>query len=150
MVQESTGEVNVMADKVRRVEYYYVTVPDKPGEGLKVLSVLKDAGVLLLACQAFPTSGGKAQINLVPEDAGKFKKAAEAARLALTGPRRAFLITGDDRVGAAAAHAKTLADASINVTAVTALGAGSGRYGMIVWVAPADYEKATKALGASA
>ncbi|HET6947843.1 MAG TPA: hypothetical protein VFJ45_08545 [bacterium] len=139
-----------MADKVRRVEYYYVTVPDKPGEGLKVLSALKDAGVLLLACQAFPTSGGKAQLNLVPEDAGKFKKAAEAARLALTGPRRAFLITGDDRVGAAAAHAKTLADASINVTAVTALGAGSGRYGMIVWVAPADYEKATKALGASA
>lgn len=140
----------MVADKVRRVEYYYVTVPDKPGEGLKVLSALKDAGVLLLACQAFPTSGGKAQINLVPEDAGKFKKAAEAARLALTGPRRAFLITGDDRVGAAAAHAKTLADASINVTAVTALGAGSGRYGMIVWVAPADYEKATKALGASA
>lgn len=140
----------MVADKVRRVEYYYVTVPDKPGEGLKVLSALKDAGVLLLACQAFPTSGGKAQLNLVPEDAGKFKKAAEAARLALTGPRRAFLITGDDRVGAAAAHAKTLADASINVTAVTALGAGSGRYGMIVWVAPADYEKATKALGASA
>lgn len=139
-----------MADKVRRVEYYYVTVPDKPGEGLKVLSALKDAGVLLLACQAFPTGGGKAQLDLVPEDAGKFRKAAEAARLSLTGPRRAFLITGDDRVGAAAEHAKKLADASINVTAVTALGAGSGRYGMIVWVAPADYEKATKALGASA
>lgn len=137
-----------MADKVRRVEYYYVTVSDKPGEGLKILSALKNAGVLLLAYYAFPTGGGKAQLDLVPEDASKFKQAANAAGFALTGPRRAFLITGDDRVGAAAEHSKKLADAKINVTAVTALGAGSGRYGMILWVAPADYEKAASALGA--
>ncbi len=137
-----------MADKVRRVEYYYVTVADKPGEGLKVLSALKNGGVLLLAYQAFPTGGGKAQLNLVPEDANKFKTAAKAAGFTLTGPKRAFLITGDDRVGAAAEHAKKLADAKINITAVTALGAGSGRYGMILWVAPADYEKAATALGA--
>lgn len=137
-----------MADKVRRVEYYYVTVSDKPGEGLKILSALKNAGVLLLAYYAFPTGGGKAQLDLVPEDPSKFKQAANAAGFALTGPRRAFLITGDDRVGAAAEHSKKLADAKINVTAVTALGAGSGRYGMILWVAPADYEKAASALGA--
>jgi len=137
-----------VADKVQRVEYYYVKVPDKPGEGVKMLSALKDAGVLLLAYQAFPTGGGQAQINLVPEDAAKFKKAAEAARLALTGPRRAFLITGDDRVGAAAEHTKKLAGLDVNITAGTAIGAGSGRYGMIIWVAPTDYEKAAKALGA--
>lgn len=137
-----------MTDKVRRVEYYYATVPDKPGEGLKVLSALKNAGVLLLALQAFPSGGGKAQLNLVPEDARKFKQTADAASLALTGPKRAFLVTGDDRVGAAAEHAKKLADAKVNITAVTALGAGSGRYGMILWVAPADYEKAAAALGA--
>jgi len=136
-----------MADKVRRVEYYYATVPDKPGAGFKILSALKNAGVLLLALQAFPTGGGQAQLDLVPEDARKFKQAAAAAGIALTGPKRAFLITGDDRVGAAAEHAKKLADASINVTAVTALGAGSGRYGMILWVAAADYEKAAAALG---
>lgn len=137
-----------MADKVRRVEYYYVTVPDKPGEGLKILSALKSAGVLLLAYHAFPIGRGRAQLDLVPEDANKFKQAAKAAGFALTGPKRAFLITGDDRVGAAAEHAKKLADAKINITAVTALGAGSGRYGMIVWVASADYEKAAAALGA--
>jgi len=137
-----------VADKVRRVEYYHVPVPDKPGEGLKVLAALKNAGVLLLACHAFPTGGGRAQVTLVPEDAGKFKQVAQAAGFALTGPRRAFLITGDDRVGAAAEHAKKLADAKINITAVTAIGAGSGRYGMICWVAPTDYEKAATALGA--
>jgi hypothetical protein len=137
-----------MTDKARRVEYHYATVPDKPGEGLKVLSALKNAGVLLLAYHAFPVGGGKAQIDLVSEDPRKVKQAADAAGVALTGPKRAFLITGDDRVGAAAEHAKKLADARVNITAVTALGAGSGRYGMIVWVASADYEKAAAALGA--
>jgi len=137
-----------VADKVRRVEYYYVPVPDRPGEGLKVLSTLKNAGVLLLAIHAFPTGGGRAQLDLVPEDAKKFTQAAQGAGFTLTGPKRAFLITGDDRVGATAEHGKKLADAKINITAVTALGAGSGRYGMIVWVAPADYEKAAAALGA--
>jgi len=137
-----------MADKARRVEYYYATIPDRPGEGLKVLSALRSAGVLLLAYHAFPLGGGRAQVDLVAEDTRKLKQAAEAAGVALTGPKRAFVITGDDRVGAAAEHAKKLADAKINITAVSALGAGSGRYGMIIWVAPADYDKAATALGA--
>jgi len=137
-----------MAGEVRRVEYYYTMIPDRPGEGLKVLSSLKDAGILLLAYHAFPTGGGKAQVDLIPDDAAKFKKAASAAGIALTGPKRAFLIAGNDRVGAAAEHSKKLADARINITAVSAVAAGSGRYGMIVWVAPADYEKAAAALGA--
>jgi len=141
-------EVKAMADKARRVEYYYVTLPDKPGEGAKMLSAFKDAGVSLLALQAFPTGGGRAQVDLVPEDATKFKQAAQRAGLTLTGPKRAFLITGDDRVGAAAEHAKKLADAKVNITAATGIGAGSGRYGMILWVAQADYEKAATALGA--
>lgn len=136
-----------MADKVRRVEYFYATVPDRPGQSVKLLSALKDAGVLLLGYHAFPTGGGQAQVDFVPEDVRKFKQAAGTAGVVLTGPKRAFLITGDDRVGAAAEHAKKLADAKINITAVTALGAGSGRYGMIVWVAHSDYEKAAAALG---
>ena len=137
-----------MADKVRRVEYYYATIPDRTGEGLKVLSALKNAGVLLLACNGFPLGGGRSQLTLVPDDARKFKQAADTAGLTLTGPKRAFVITGDDRVGAAAEHAKKLADAKVNVTAVTALTGGSGRYGMLLWVASADFDKAARALGA--
>jgi hypothetical protein len=141
-------EVRALADKVRRVEYFYATLPDKPGEGFRILSALKDAGVLLLAAHAFPTGGGQSQLDLVVEDASKLKQAAQAARVTLTGPKGAFLVNGDDRVGAAAEYAKKLADERINIRAVTAVGAGSGRYGMLLWVAPADYEKAAKALGA--
>jgi hypothetical protein len=137
-----------MADEVRRVEYYYITVADRPGEGYRALSVLRDAGVLLLAYHVFPVGGGQAQIDFVAEEEGKFRRAAESAGWSLVGPKGAFLITGDDRVGAAAEHTKKLADANINVTAATALGAGAGRYGMILWVASTDYDRAATALGA--
>src|SRR5947199_3129467 len=103
-------------------------MPDRPGEGLKVLSALKNAGVLLLAIHAFPTGGGRAQLDLVPEDAKKFTQAAQGAGLTLTGPTRAFPITGDDRVGATAEHSKKLAHAKINITTLTAHATATGRY----------------------
>jgi hypothetical protein len=137
-----------MADTVRSVEYYYVTVPDEPGEGQRVLSALKDSGVNLLAFLGFPLGGGRSQIDLVPEDAESLRQAAEQASITLSEAKRAFLIQGDDRVGAVADTTAKLAEANVNLTAAAAAGAGSGRYGMIVWVAPADYERAAAALGA--
>jgi hypothetical protein len=137
-----------MADTVRGVEYYYVTVPDAPGEGQRILSALKDRSVNLLAYLGFPLGGGQSQIDLVPEDAESLKGAAERAGITLSEAKRAFLIQGDDRVGAVADTTAKLAEANINVTAAAATGAGSGRYGMILWVAEADYVRAADALGA--
>ena len=137
-----------MADTVRGVEYYYVTVPDEPGEGQRILSALKDSGVNLLAFLGFPLGGGRSQIDLVPEEPQQLRDAAAQAGVALSEAKRAFLVQGDDRVGAVAETLAKLAQANINLTAAAAAGAGSGRYGMIVWVAPADYERAADALGA--
>ena len=137
-----------MADMVRSVEYYYVTVSDTPGEGQRVLSALKDSGVNLIAFLGFPAGGGQSQLDLVPEDAESLKSAAANAGVTLSDAKRAFLIQGDDRVGAVADATGKLAEAGINLTAVAATSAGSGRYGMILWVAPDDYERAAQALGA--
>jgi hypothetical protein len=137
-----------MADTVQRVEYYYVTVPDKPGEGDRILSALKDSGVNLLAYLGFPLGGARSQIDLVPEDADALREAAQRAGVTLSEAKHAFLIQGDDRVGAVADTTTKLAEANINVTAAAAAGAGAGRYGMLLWVAPADYEKAADVLGA--
>jgi hypothetical protein len=136
-----------MADTVRRVEYFYLTVPDTPGEGDRILSALKDSGVNLLAYLGFPAEGGQSQIDLVPEDPESLRAAAEQAGMTLSEAKQAFLIEGDDRVGAVADATAKLAAAKINVRAAGAIGAGSGRYGMIVWVAPSDYERAASALG---
>jgi hypothetical protein len=136
-----------MADTVRGIEYYYVTVPDAPGEGQRILSALRERGVNLLAYLGFPLGGGQSQIDLVPEDAESLKEAAQLAGVTLSEAKRVFLIQGDDRVGAVSDTTAKLAEANINVTAAAATGAGSGRYGMILWVAPTDYERASAALG---
>jgi hypothetical protein len=51
-----------MADAVRGIDYYYVTVPDAPGEGERILSALKDGGVNLLAFLGFPLGGGQCRL----------------------------------------------------------------------------------------
>jgi predicted amino acid-binding ACT domain protein len=73
---------------------------------------------------------------------------AEQAGVPLSEAKRAFLIQGDDRVGTVADTTAKLAEANVDLTAGAATGAGSGRFGMILWVAAADYERAAEALGA--
>jgi hypothetical protein len=51
-------------------------------------------------------------------------------------------------LGVVADTTAKLAGAGINVTAAAATAAGSGRYGMILWVAAADYERSAEVLGA--
>ncbi len=136
-----------MADTIRKVNYYYTAVPDKPGEGARLLEVLRNGGVNLLALHAFP-SARKAQIDFVPANAGAFTAAAQAAKVKLSKPKTAFLLDGDDRVGALAGVLGRLGAAKINVTAVTGVCSGMGRYGAILWVKPKDVEKAASALGA--
>jgi hypothetical protein len=137
-----------MADTIRLVEYFYVMAPQKPGVGAALLAELRQAGVNLLAFSGFP-SGRGAQVDFVPEDAAAFRAVARKARWKVTGPKRAFVVMGDDRAGAVADLMQRLADAKINVTAIDAVCAGSGRYGAILWVAPRDVTRAARTLGVS-
>ncbi len=137
-----------MSETVQRVAYVYVTVPDAPGEGDRVLSVLKDSQVNLLAYLGFPAGDGRSQLDLVTGDAASLGAALEQAGVTPSETKHAFLVQGDDRVGAVADTTGKLSEAGINVTAAAAVSTGSGRYGMILWVAPSDYESAAAALGA--
>jgi ACT domain. len=135
-----------MADTVRQIEYFYILVPDKTGEGARILRTLKDAGVNLIAFSGFP-EGRRAQLDFIPADAAAFKNAAKANKWKVVGPKRGFLIQGDDHVGAVADIVGTLADAKINVIAIDAVCA-DGRYGALCWVAPRDVKKAAQVLNA--
>src|SRR5258705_12469281 len=133
-----------MADAVRIVDYFYITLPNKPGEGARTLDVLRAEGVNLLAFSAFP-EGRKSQADFVPEDSAAFRRAAKKAKWKVAGPKKVFLVQGDDRVGAVADLIGALAAAKINVTALDAVSV-HGRYGAMFWVAPKDVKKAAKAL----
>ena len=134
-------------DTIRRVEYFYVQVPDKPGEGARALATLRDAGLNLLAYSGFPV-GRRAQLDFVPAAAAAFKEAAKKAKWKVKGPKRAFLIEGEDRIGACAEILDRLAAAKINVTAMDALATGTGRWAAILWVKPGAFKKAGMVLGA--
>lgn len=136
-----------MADKVRRVDYYYAEVPDQPGEGARIFQKLKEAGVNLLSFNAFPGVANRAQIDFVPENSEAFAKAAKGAGITLSAKKQALFVQGPDRVGAAADILKRLADAKINVRAANGCAAERG-FGIVVWVKPEDFQAASKALGA--
>jgi predicted amino acid-binding ACT domain protein len=72
--------------------------------------------------------------------------AARTAKWKLQGPKKAFLIQGDDRVGALVDYFVRLAEAGVNVTATDAVATG-GQFGAIIWVNARDVKKAAKALG---
>lgn len=136
-----------MSNTLRKVDYFYVTVPNRAGQGAKIMAALAADGVNLLAFSGFP-SGGKAQLDLMPEDSAKLRKAAKKLGLKLSVRKTGFLYHGDDRVGAMTRVLDKLAGAKINVVAVDAVTSGKGRFGAIFWVKQKAVAKAAKLLGA--
>src|SRR3989442_13247381 len=51
-----------MAETVRTADYFYVMVPDRPGEGARVLGELRSAGVNLVAYSGFPSGRGTPEL----------------------------------------------------------------------------------------
>ncbi len=137
-----------MADRVRKVNYCYVTVPGRAGRGAQVLAGLKDAGVNLLAFSGFPAKGGKAQLDVIAQDLAAVRRVARKQGWRVSATKKGFLIQGSDKVGAVHRHLQKLADKRINVTASDAVAAGKGRYGMLLWVKPKDFARAAKTLNA--
>lgn len=136
-----------MADVIKKTAYFVMDVADKAGEAARVLKVLSQHGVNLLAFSGFPR-GRRAQLDFLPEDVAAFRKAVTRAKLKVQPKKLGFLVQGEDRPGAVAEVLQKLADAKINVTAVDAVSAGGGRYGAILWVKSEDLRRATKALKA--
>ena len=137
-----------MADRVRKINYCYLTVTGRAGHGARILGELKDAGADLLAFSGFPVKGGKAQLDLVAQDTALVRRVARKNGWRLSETKKAFLIQGNDEVGAVHRHIQKLADQRINVTAAAAMAAGKGRYGMLLWVKPKDYARAAGVLKA--
>jgi hypothetical protein len=133
---------------VRKVNYVDLKVPNRAGQGTQILRALNDAGVSLLAFTGFPDKGGKSQIDLVTNDLAAVRRLARKHGWRISKAKKGFLIQGRDRVGAVYRQVKKLADQRINITAVDAVAAGKGQFGMILWVKPKDYVRAARALRA--
>jgi len=102
-----------MADRIMKTDYFKLETPNRPGEGARVLKVLRDARVNLLAFTGFP-KGRKTQMDFVPSNAAAFKKAMRRAGLPVSGKKTVFLIQGSDRVGSIHRIMEKLGKAGIN------------------------------------
>ena len=137
-----------MADRVRKVSYCYISVPNRMGQGARIFGALHDAGISLVATVGFPTRRGKVQLDFVAPSLAPIRRIAKRHGWRVSPNKRGFLIQGGDKPGAAHRHMKRLADARVSVTAAAGVAAGVGRYGMMLWVKPRDYARAARALGA--
>ena len=137
-----------MVESIRKMDYFVVNVPNKRGEGTKLLQALSNEGVNLVAFTGFPGTSGKAQLDFVPDNSAAFRSAAERMKLKLKAPKTVFIINGDDRKGAIAGVTSKLAEAKISITAVDAVSAGNGSFAAMLWVKAKDVDKAATILGA--
>ena len=132
---------------IRKADYYTMKVSQRPGAGAMLLGGMKKAGVNLLAFHGFPQGGG-AQVDFIPENSTKFRRAAKKTGLRVSKRKTVFIVRGADRVGALTGVLGKLAAKRINLVALSAITAGSRRYGMIFWVKARDVGRASRALRA--
>lgn len=135
-----------MPYKIRKVEYFYCSVVDQPGEAYKMLSQLEQGGINLLAFTAIPVGPDRTQLTLFPEVASKLTSQAKNTGFALDGPHPAILVQGDDELGALADIHQILYEAKVNVYASNGVTDSNGSFGYLLYVRPEDYEKAAAAL----
>ena len=136
-----------MAASVRAIDYVYVTVKERPGEAYQLLSELAEAGVNLLAFSAIPSGPGHTQLVLVPNKMERLVQVAEQLGLVLTGPQRAFLVQGDDRLGTIAEIQRKLLDRNIHAYASSGVTDGRVGFWYVLYINPEDFEGASHALG---
>jgi prephenate dehydratase len=135
-----------MRFNIRRAEYYYITVKDRPGQAYEMLSRLKGMGINLIAFNAVPFGPESTQLTLFPDDSAKLEKLARQVGLHMDGPHYAIMVQGEDEPGALAAIHEKLYKANLNVFSATAVTDGKGDFGYIIYVQHDAFEQAAEVL----
>jgi hypothetical protein len=144
--KRTDGYRGPVAYTVRPVDYYYVTVRDELGAAYRVLRILAERGVNLLAFTAIPSGPSLAQFAVFPEDPSAFGAEARASQLPLDGPYHALLVQGDDALGAFANVHERLFQAGVDIYASSGVTDGQRSFGYVIYVREDQFERAVEAL----
>lgn len=135
-----------MSFEIQPVDYFYTTVQDQPGEAYKLLSILEERAINLLAFTAVPVGSNRTQLALFPEDPRQLLHEAKQTGLALEGPHQALMVQGDDELGALVEIHRQLYEAGVNIYASSGLSDGKGSFGYLIYVRAEEFEAALQAL----
>ena len=138
-----------MTVKIYSAPYYYTLARDIPGEVCRLLTKLAGEEVNLLAFNALPVGPDETQLIIYPFNTTWLADVARHTGLMLSRPHHAFIVQGDDELGALVDIHQQLSDANINVENSSGLSDGKGGYRYILHVSETDYEKAAEILGAA-
>jgi hypothetical protein len=138
-----------MTANVQCVEYFYVTVQDKPGQAYRLLAELASQDVNLLAFGAVPMGPFETQLTLFPDHTGRLANAVDRLGLTLQGPHSAIMVQGDDRLGALVEIHRRLSDAGINIYASSGVTDGKSGFGYVIYLKPEDLSAASDILNAA-
>jgi len=132
--------------QIRRVQYYTANVTDRIGSAYQVLSELAKSKNNLLAFSCIPVGPSSLQVTLFPDDANQLERTSGSMGLTLTPPQHAFLLQGDDEIGALTDVHRQLYDAKVDVYAANGVSDAGGSFGYLLYVRPDDYERAARIL----
>jgi hypothetical protein len=121
-------------------------VDNQPGEGARFLTWLASEEVNLLAFIATPITDSQTQLTIYPHNPMWLGQAARREGLVLTGPLHAFIVHGDDELGALVEIHRKLAEFGINIETSSGITDGKGGYRYIMHVEPGDFEEAARIL----
>jgi hypothetical protein len=133
---------------IRLVTYFYTRVEDKPGNAYELLARLASEEINLLAFSAVPFGPNHIELTLFPDNTDNLLETADKLGITLGNPQHAFLIQGDDRLGAIAEIHQKLFDAKISIYASSGVTDGRGHYGYLIYVKEQDFGAAARALDA--
>jgi len=129
----------------KRIVIHSLEIDDKPGSLYKFLSDAAHANVDMLCLTAFSTGFGRGRVCVSAKDPDALKRFAGESGIDVT-TEAGFIVSGEDKVGAAAEALKALAESGINGVASAAM-VCDGHYQMLVVVAAGETDAAARAIG---
>lgn len=135
-----------MALTVRNAEYFYIRIEDSPEKAYDLLAQLASAEVSILAFSAVPFGPNHMELTIFPDRSDKFLDLARRLGWAAAGPQHAFLVQGDDNLGALADIQRLLIEADVDIYASSGVTDGAGRFGYLIYFKEEDRDRAARAL----
>jgi hypothetical protein len=137
-----------MALTVRNAEYFYIRIEDSQAKAYELLAQMASAEVSLLAFSAVPYGPNHMELTIFPDRSQIFVELARKLGWETAGPQHAFLVQGDDNLGALADIQRMLIEAAVEIYASSGVTDGSGHFGYVIYFKEEDHARAARALEA--